>query len=122
MPIIIGLLLGICSAFLGIGGGPMNLAVLYYFFSMDTKKAVVNSILIILISQIASLAMSLLTAAVPPFEWSHLAAMVIAGALGGTLSARLHKKLSISLTDKLFIGLLTVIFGICIYNAVRMLA
>ena len=34
----IGLALGICSSFLGIGGGPMNLAVLYYFFSMGTIR------------------------------------------------------------------------------------
>ncbi|MDO4483082.1 MAG: sulfite exporter TauE/SafE family protein [Clostridia bacterium] len=122
MPVVIGLVLGICSSFLGIGGGPMNLAVLYYFFSMDTKKAAVNSILIILLSQIASLILSLSTGSVPQFDWLILAGMVIAGALGGFLSARLHKKLSAALTDKLFIGLLVVIFGICIYNAVRMLA
>ncbi|MFT4008075.1 MAG: TSUP family transporter, partial [Lacrimispora sp.] len=30
---IIGLLLGILSSFLGIGGGPVNLVVLFYFFS-----------------------------------------------------------------------------------------
>ena len=122
LPALIGLALGVCSSFLGIGGGPMNLAVLYYFFSMDTKKAAVNSILIILLSQIASLILSLLSGSVPVFSWGILLAMVLAGALGGWLSARLHKKLSAALTDRLFIGLLLVIFGICIYNAVRMLA
>ena len=121
VPVVIGTLLGICSSFLGIGGGPMNLAVLYFFFSMDTKKAAVNSVLIILISQVSSLIMSLLTNTVPTFEWGYLAAMVMAGALGGYLSAKLHKKLSAATTDKLFIVLLFVIIGICIYNAVRML-
>ncbi|MBQ9197395.1 MAG: sulfite exporter TauE/SafE family protein [Clostridia bacterium] len=122
LPVVIGLLLGVCSSFLGIGGGPMNLAVLYYFFSMDTKKAAINSILIILLSQIASLLMSLVTGSVPTFEWGYLAAMVAAGILGGFLSARLHKKLSADLTDKLFIGLLAVIVFICVYNTARMLA
>lgn len=37
--LLIGLLLGIMSSFLGIGGGPINLVVLYYFFSMTTKCA-----------------------------------------------------------------------------------
>ena len=122
VPVLIGLFLGICSSFLGIGGGPMNLAVLYYFFSMNTKQAAVNSILIILLSQIASLIMSLVSGSVPAFSWGNLVAMVAAGALGGFLSARLHKKLSSELTDRLFLGLLVVILGICIYNAVRMLA
>ncbi len=121
-PGLIGLALGVCSSFLGIGGGPMNLAVLYFFFSMDTKKAAVNSILIILLSQLASLLFSLLTGAVPAFSWSILAAMVLAGAAGGLLSAHLHKKLSVHLTDRLFISLLIVIFALCVYNAVRLLA
>lgn len=117
----IGCALGVCSSFLGIGGGPMNLAVLYYFFSMDTKKAVVNSILVILLSQIASLLMTLITRSVPAFDWAMLAAMIIAGALGGYLSARLHKKLSVEKTDLFFQGLLVVILLICCYNTARML-
>ncbi|WP_295737020.1 TSUP family transporter, partial [uncultured Oscillibacter sp.] len=32
--VVIGLALGAMSSFLGIGGGPINLVVLYYFFSM----------------------------------------------------------------------------------------
>ncbi len=121
VPGLIGLCLGICSSFLGIGGGPMNLAVLCYFFSMGTKQAAVNSLLIILFSQATSLIMTLATRTVPAFEWGALVAMVGAGVLSGFISAWLHKKLSEELTDKLFIGLLTVIFGICVYNAVRML-
>lgn len=117
----IGLALGVCSAFLGIGGGPMNLAVLYYFFSMGTKQAAVNSILIILLSQIASLTMSLASGSVPAFDWGVLAAMVGAGAIGGFVSARLHRKLSAQQTDVLFAGLLVVILCICVFNAVKAL-
>ena len=42
--VVIGLALGAMSSFLGIGGGPINLVVLYYFFSMDTKTAAANSL------------------------------------------------------------------------------
>ena len=118
----IGLALGVCSSFLGIGGGPMNLAVLYYFFSMDTKKAAVNSILVILLSQTASLLSVLFSGSVPAFEPLTLLAMVSAGILGGLISARLHKKLSARTTDKLFSGLLVVIIIICIYNLIRFVA
>ena len=58
----IGLVLGLLSAFLGIGGGPINLAVLYYFFSMDTKTAALNSLYIILFSQGASFLNTILRA------------------------------------------------------------
>lgn len=115
----IGLALGICSSFLGIGGGPMNLAVLYYFFSMSTKQAAVNSILVILLSQVTSLAVTLIGGTVPAFEVPMLLAMVSAGVIGGFVSARLHRKLSAETTDKLFAALLVVIILICCYNALK---
>ena len=40
----IGLALGCMSSFLGIGGGPINLVVLYFFFSMATNPAAVDSL------------------------------------------------------------------------------
>ena len=62
--VIIGLVLGLMSSFLGIGGGPINLVVLFYFFSMETKTAAQNSLYIILFSQITSL----LTTLIPGFD------------------------------------------------------
>ena len=67
----IGLLLGIMSSFLGIGGGPINLVVFFYFFSMDTKTAAENSLYTILFSQIASLLFSILSGNLPEFSCSH---------------------------------------------------
>jgi len=118
----VGLALGLCSSFLGIGGGPMNLAVLSYCYSMPSRKAAVNSILIILISQLASLLTTLASASVPAFAWTDLCAMVAAGALGGLLSARLHRRLTDAQTDALFSALLWVILGVCAFNAWRALA
>ena len=117
----IGLALGVCSSFLGIGGGPMNLAVLHYCFSMPTKQAAANSLLVILLSQSTNLIWTLLRGRVPEFSWLILALMVAAGVTGGFISAHLHKKLSVKTTDKLFKGLLVVIFLICVYNAAKAL-
>jgi len=119
---IVGAALGVLSSFLGIGGGPMNLAVLYYFFSMDTKQAAINSILVILLSQLASLGATLVTGTVPAFDWGVLAAMASAGILGGLLSAKLQKKLSSEKVDVMFQILLIIILIICVYNAVRAVA
>ena len=41
---IIGVVLGLLSSFLGIGGGPINLVILFFFFSMSTKEAAENSL------------------------------------------------------------------------------
>ena len=115
----IGGIMGILSSFLGIGGGPINLAVLYFAFSMDTKKAAANSLYIIMFSQIASFLTSCVKGTIPEFPWAYLLLMVPAGVLGGILGSKVNKKISAAATDKLFAGLLCLIIAICIYNACR---
>lgn len=115
----IGLALGIMSSFLGIGGGPINLVVLGYCFSMDTKTAAANSLYIILFSQAASLLATLVTASVPEFGGFALALMVAGGIGGGIVGRRLNKKMDNRAVDKLFIGLMVLIVLICVYNALR---
>ena len=117
--LIIGILLGIMSSFLGIGGGPINLVVLAFFFSMNTKEAALSSLYIIMFSQITSLVQTCVTGTVPEISAAYLAAMVIGGILGGTLGSRVNKKISEEGVDKLFIALMIVIIGINIYNAIK---
>ena len=117
--VLVGLVLGILSSFLGIGGGPINLVVLYYFFSMSTKVAAQNSLYIILISQITSLVQTCATGNIPHMKLSYLAVMIVGGILGGTIGSRINKKISEKGVDKLFIFLMAVIVLINIYNAVK---
>ena len=117
--VLIGLLLGIMSSFLGIGGGPINLMVLGYFFSMSTKEAALSSLYIILFSQITSLVQTCATGNIPHMKLSYLAVMIVGGILGGTIGSRINKKISEKGVDKLFIFLMAVIVLINIYNAVK---
>ena len=114
--VIIGFLLGIMSSFLGIGGGPINLVVLFFFFSMDTKTAAENSLYIIFFSQLASLALSILTRSVPAFSVGVLCLMVCGGIGGGMVGRSVNKKLETRTVDRLFIGLMVLIIFINIYN------
>lgn len=115
----IGSLLGILSAFLGIGGGPINLAVLNFAFSFDTKKSAANSLYIIMCSQISNFLTSCVQQTIPEFPWIYLLFMVSAGVIGGFIGADVNKKISSATTDKLFSGLLCVIILICFYNVWR---
>ena len=115
----IGLALGCMSSFLGIGGGPINLVVLYFFFSMDTKTAAANSLYIILCSQLASVLSTLASGAVPSFRPAVLALMVAGGIGGGMIGRSLNKRMDNRAVDRLFIGLMAVIIGISIYNGIR---
>lgn len=117
--VIIGLVLGLMSSFLGIGGGPINLVVLFYFFSMETKTAAQNSLYIILFSQITSLLTTLITHSVPEFTLPALVLMIAGGIGGGIAGRTLNKRMSSRAVDKLFLVLIGVIILISIYNAVH---
>ena len=117
----LGVILGLLSAFLGIGGGPINLAVLYFAFSMDAKKAAANSLYIIMFSQIASLMTMCIQRNIPAFQTIHLFEMVSAGVLGGYIGSHINKKVSCLMVDKLFSGGLIAIVIVCCYNALRSL-
>ena len=112
----IGLVLGVMSSFLGIGGGPINLVVLFYFFGMDTKTAAANSLYIILFSQLASVLATVVTREVPSFQWTALLLMVAGGIGGGIAGRMLNRRMDEKMVDKLFISLMAAIIGISIYN------
>ena len=112
----IGLALGVFSAFLGIGGGPINLAVLYYFFSMDTKTAALNSLYVIFFSQCASLLFTFVRGSVPDFSPVMLAVMALGGVAGGMIGRGIAKRISGAYADRFFSVLLIVILLISVYN------
>lgn len=82
--VIIGLVLGGLSSFLGIGGGPFNIAFLYFFFSMDSKTAAQNSLYIILFSQISNVFISVAVGEAAKIDLHLLVVMIIGGICGGS--------------------------------------
>lgn len=113
---LIGLFLGLLSSFLGIGGGPVNLVVLFYFFSMPTKMAAENSIYIIFFSQITSLISSLVTRSLPVFSFEILVFMVIGGIAGGICGRVINQKIEERTVDKLFVSFMVFLIFINLYN------
>lgn len=115
----IGFLLGSVASFLGIGGGPINLAVLYLFFSMDSKTAALNSLFIIFFSQVANLLFTLISGNIPEFEPLVLVIMIAGGVAGGITGSHLSGKMTNRAVDRLFMALLAVIMLLCLYNIIR---
>lgn len=115
----VGLALGICSSFLGIGGGPINLVVLYYFFSMDTRTAAANSLYIILFSQLASLLATLIAGTIPDLQLMMLVWMIAGGIGGGIIGRACSKRMDDRAVEKLFMGLMGVIIAISLFNCFR---
>ncbi|MGL6114084.1 sulfite exporter TauE/SafE family protein [Cetobacterium sp. SF1] len=118
--LLIGFFLGALSSFLGIGGGPINLMILYLFFGLNSKEAAINSIYIILFSQGISIIQTFIKG-VPEFLWAAFFMMVAGGVLGGTVGPMISKKLSLKGVDKIYLCMVVGIIAISIYNGMHYL-
>jgi len=117
-----GLALGTLSAFLGIGGGPLNHVVLSFFFGMDTKTGAANSLLIVFFAQAASLAGTAFTGSWPVFDWRALLLMCAGGALGGLVGSALAKRAAQRQVEWTLRAALMLMIGVSAYNLMRFLA
>ena len=113
---LVGVGLGAISAFLGIGGGPVNIVAMTFFFAMTSKDAAQASLYIILYSQTAATAVALLTQNLSGIDPVLLAGMVAFGIAGAAAGRTINTRLSNAMVDRLFIGLLVVIMGITVAN------
>lgn len=118
---ITGLFLGMLASFLGIGGGPVNVVVLYLLFNMDIRKAAVGSIFIILMAQASKIVTISLTGGFGGYDLGMLWYMIPAGITGGLLGSWLHHKISEKAIHILFDFTVGIVIVICIFNIVRAL-
>ena len=109
-----GVVLGILSSFLGIGGGPIILL----FFSMSMKEATVYSVAVIFFSQLSKLVTYVVTATVPKFDYRILLIAAPAAVIAGIIGAALNKKANNKIVTRVFSAVLGVFICLNIYNAI----
>ncbi|NHI99754.1 sulfite exporter TauE/SafE family protein [Lactococcus garvieae] len=97
-----GLSLGTVSVFLGIGGGPFNVALLLLIFPLKIKEATTYSIVSILFSQVSNLVTTLIFSNVFAYDLNILWVIIPAAFIGGNLGALLSGKLSDRSINRLF--------------------
>lgn len=117
--VFLGACLGLVSAFIGIGGGPINVTALFLFFSMDAKQSAKNSLYIILFSQATRIITSLVTRTVPEFSLMQLVAMACGGILGARCGAAITKKVDNRVIEILLRVLIAGVTLISASNIVR---
>ncbi len=117
--ILVGVGLGIASSFLGIGGGPINVAVLIYVFALSTKTAALCSIFVILFSQASKLIAVAVGTGFAVYDLKMLPAMVIGGVAGGFIGSALSKKFSEKTVEFWFNVIQIVVLGLAVLNIVR---
>ncbi len=115
-----GLLLGLMSAFLGIGGGPINTAFLVLLFSFTVKESAVYSVAIIFFSQLSQLITIFINNQFQPYKEYLpiiLSAMAVS-VIGGIIGSKLNRRLSEKAITAIFSVVLSIVAVINIYNAV----
>jgi hypothetical protein len=90
--IIVGLALGTIASFLGIGGGPINVAFLILFFSMNMKEATIYSVGTIFFSQLSKLLTIATNGNIPNVNPLTLLTAIICAVIGGIIGAKANKK------------------------------
>lgn len=114
--LVTGLLAGMASTFLGIGGGPINVAALIFVFSMDTKAAAVNSILTIFFAQLSKLGTVLLHGGFSGYDLHVLPLMLVAAVIGGWSGAKWNRQMTQKQVEQAFNLVQLAVFAICLYN------
>ena len=113
----IGTFLGIISSFLGIGGGPINLVVLFFLLFYANKNCSGKFIIYyFFFSQGANLISTIISGNVPEFKPEVLILMIVGGIAGGICGRKINEGIDEKIVDKLFIGLMIMIMLINVYN------
>ena len=112
-----GFFLGSISVFLGIGGGPLNIAVLMLLFSYEMKEATVYSIATIFFAQISKLGSVLVGGKLMNYDLSLLPFICCAAVIGGFMGTLINQKLNSSKIEKIYLGIIIGLIFVSIYNA-----
>lgn len=114
----VGLGLGFLSSFLGVGGGPINVAFLVLFFSMTIKESAVYSVGVIFFSQLSKLSSMAISSSIPAVSPITLIVAVACAVLGGIIGARLNKKGNEKVIRVIFTIVVATLSAVNFYNAI----
>ena len=119
----VGLVLGFIASFLGIGGGPINVAVLALFFSMNVKESAVYSVAIIFFSQLSKLVTMFVNSGVEAYshQWKTLLFILPAAVIGGIIGSGFNRKFDDKLIRKVFTVAMILLVILNVYNGINYL-
>ncbi len=114
-----GLMLGFLASLLGIGGGPINVALLMLLFNVPIKQATVYSIITIFFSQFSKVTTILLTADLARYDLTILYFIIPGAVIGGFLGSAISGKVTEEKVNMIYQWVIILVLIINIYNAWR---
>ncbi|WP_034994116.1 sulfite exporter TauE/SafE family protein [Liquorilactobacillus vini] len=116
-----GITLGFFASLLGIGGGPINVALLMWMFGIKIKDATVYSICTIFFSQLSKILTIAFTTGFAKYDTSMLMYIIPAAIVGGLVGSRLSKVLSAEKVVIVFQLMILTVILINVYNGIEVL-
>lgn len=116
--ILSGLLLGTSAAFLGVGGGPINVALLTLLFSFSMRDAAVYSVAIIFFSQLSNILTTYIKIGFAEFDFKILLVIIPCAVFGGLIGSKLNRKCNEKTIKTTFTVSIALIAALSLYNAV----
>lgn len=113
---IVGIGLGTFSVFLGIGGGPINVALTMLLFSFSLREAAVYSVGIIFFSQLTKMVTIAVSPVKPVITISVMIAVTIAAIIGGFTGTWINRHASCKLLNSIYNVLLTALVCVTLFN------
>lgn len=113
-----GLILGSVASFIGIGGGPINVAVLTLLFSFSMKDASVYSVAVIFFSQLSNLITTYIKSGFASFDLKVLFFIIPLAVLGGILGARMNRKSNEKAVKTAFTFAVSAVALLALYNSI----
>lgn len=117
--LIVGLLLGIFSVFLGIGGGPLNVAIMMLLFSFSLREAAVYSVGIIFFSQLTKMVTIAVSSVKPNVNLLIVIVVIIAAVAGGILGTWINRRASCKVLNRIYSLLLILLVGLTLFNTLH---
>lgn len=113
-----GFALGAVAVFLGIGGGPLNVAALSLLFSLGAKEGAVYSLAIIFFSQLSKLVLSATSGVLWAVDLTFVPFVVIPAIAGGFIGTHFNRKLSEQGVRLIYLFVMGLLPLISLYNCV----
>lgn len=117
--LLVGVFLGGISVFLGIGGGPLNVASLMLLFSYEMKEATIYSIATIFFSQISKLGSIVLSGKLLSFDLTFIPFICVSAIVGGYIGTCINQKLDNKKIELVYIALIISLIGVSCFNVIN---
>jgi uncharacterized membrane protein YfcA len=111
-----GFVLGALAVFLGIGGGPLNMAALGLLFSLGPKEGAVYSLAIIFFSQLSKLVLSATSGALWAVDLSFVPFVVLPAIAGGFIGTHFNHMLPEHKVRRIYVIVMGLLPLISLYN------